>query len=79
MQCEKNVKTDRDIMFSEIEKQCPNFHMLSEEDKFIYMLSASGTSISIVAQFVHKHLTLKVDGPPSALTDLCISYTVYAR
>ncbi len=41
MQCEK-MKTDRDIMFSEREKQCPNFHMVSGEDKIIYMLSASG-------------------------------------
>ena len=55
MQCEK-MKTDRDIMFSEIEKQCPNFYTLSREDKFIYLLSASGTIISIVAQVVHKHL-----------------------
>ncbi len=37
-------------MFSEIENPCPNFHMLSE-DKFNYMLPASGTIISIVAHF----------------------------
>ncbi len=33
--------------------------MLSEEDKFIYMLSASGRIISIVAQIIHKHLPWK--------------------
>lgn len=55
MQCEK-MKTDRDIIFSEIEKQCPNFRMLSKQDKFIYLLSAGGTMVSIVAQLVHKHL-----------------------
>ncbi len=54
-QCEK-MKTDRDIIFSEIEKQCPNFRMLSKQDKFIYLLSAGGTMVSIVAQLVHKHL-----------------------
>ena len=55
MECDK-AKDDRNVLFRDIAHICPNFNSLSERNKFIYLMSASDRIISIVAQFISKHL-----------------------
>ncbi len=55
MGCDQ-AKYDRNVLFCEIAHKCSNFRSLSERNKFIYFMSASDMIISIVVQFISKHL-----------------------
>ncbi len=54
MECDK-TKYDSNVLFCEIACTCI-CTSLSERNKFIYLMSASDMVISIVAQFISKHL-----------------------
>ena len=55
LQCCK-YQEDREVMLLQISKICPNFKDLSNEHRFIYMLSAGTDVAEHVAKFTYKNL-----------------------
>ena len=46
----------REQLLSKIIQVCPNFNMLSRENKLVYLLSAEGTILKEIAIFVHRFM-----------------------
>ena len=55
MECSK-YNEKRKILFDEITKRCNNFIHLDNRGRLIYMLSAGGEIVALVAQFVYENL-----------------------
>ena len=47
----------RNDLFDNVRKTCPRIDSLNDENKFIYHLNSSGSTIKNVARFVHSALT----------------------
>ena len=60
LQCSSFTDIRRDL-FDHVRKSYPRFDSLSDENKFIYLLNSSSTTIKDVARFFHSaykaHLT----------------------
>ena len=56
MQCTE-YSEQRAALFEEIKPMCPRFTDLSESDKFVYLMSATGDIVKAVARFINSCCT----------------------
>jgi hypothetical protein len=51
-----SLTNDRASLFTDIIRICPQFEYLDNEQSFIYMMSADGEVIKLVANFIKTHV-----------------------
>ena len=49
----------RIALFDHVRKSCPRIDTLNDENKFIYLLNSSGSTIKEVAKFLHSAYTAR--------------------
>ena len=52
LRCSRYTEIRRDL-FDRVRKCCPRIDLLNDENKFMYLLNSSGSTIKDVARFFH--------------------------